>query len=46
MGGRGFLTIIINQTDVSSSEWTSDAKSGLTVFVVREMVYSGSQQPL
>lgn len=35
--------VIDNQTDVSSLEWTSDAKSGLTVFVVREILYAGSQ---
>lgn len=35
--------VIDNQTDVSSLEWTSDAKSELTVFVVREILYIGSR---
>lgn len=35
--------VIDNQTDVSSLEPTSDAKSELTVFVVREILYAGSR---
>lgn len=31
-------SVIDNQTDVSSLDLTSDAKSGLTVFVVREIL--------
>lgn len=49
MGERELLAcqatpdIIDNQTDVSSVEPTSDVKSGLTVFVVREILGTGSR---